>query len=126
MSYAHYLVCSWARHGSGIRYPHSYATEEQCKANPAAFRFNCAQRAQTNFNEHAPYATLMMFGAGLSFPLVTVGLGLGWAVFRGIYLYGYVWKGPAGRNKVGGFLHGIVQGVLFALSAWSVLTKLLV
>lgn len=114
---AHYLVCGHRRHSSGVPYPYSYATVEQATKSPNAYKFNCAQRAQTNFNEHALYVALSTLAAGLQYPKVAATLGLIWGIGRSVYLWGYTTKGPKARNY--GLFHTIGEIGLLLLGIYS-------
>lgn len=98
----------------GIGYPNTYATDEQAKANPAAFQLNCgefcplavrvltpgrrsqklinfrviAQRAHANFTENlTPYLTSLLI-AGTRYPVPAAVMGAGWLVSRIVYTIG--------------------------------------
>jgi glutathione S-transferase len=86
-----------SRKPAGISYPTMYATEEQVAKNPAAYKFNCAQRAHGNFLENQSSFLIGLLVAGLRWPVVAAGLGAGYVVFRILYGIGYVSKGPNGR-----------------------------
>ena len=58
--------------------------------------------------------------AGLSYPLVTAGLGLGWVLFRSLYAYGYITsEDPKGRSMGAAFW--LCQGGIWGLSAYTAL-----
>jgi uncharacterized membrane protein YecN with MAPEG domain len=61
------------------------------------FDFNNAQRAHYNFIEMAPSTFVMLFIAGLYFPIPAAAIGLALAVCRMIYSCGYANSGPTGR-----------------------------
>ncbi|EGD87140.1 hypothetical protein H112_05669 [Trichophyton rubrum D6] len=106
LGFVHGIITGIKRRAAGIPYPHSYATIEQCKADPKADAFNCAQRAHTNYLENAPQTMLLTLVAGLKYPAATTLIGATWVVMRVLFLYGYVYSGQAagaGRKYGGGF-----------------------
>jgi glutathione S-transferase len=94
----HFFIDTQARKKSGLKYPVSYATPEEIAKNPAAYQFNCAQRAHLNFTEnHTSFLTGLLI-SGLSFPLVSASLGAAWSLARLHYALGYTsGQGPKGR-----------------------------
>ncbi|PGH23662.1 hypothetical protein AJ80_02268 [Polytolypa hystricis UAMH7299] len=122
LSFIHGSVTAGQRKPAQVPYPHTYATVEQCKANPAAERFNCAQRAHANFLENMPQTIGTMLVAGLRFPTATTLLGLGWVASRVLFMYGYVYSGkPNGAGRYIGSGFWLCQGALWALGlavAW--------
>jgi glutathione S-transferase len=96
------------------------------KANPAAYRFNCAQRAHANFLENAPQTMMSMLVAGIMYPNATTWLGLGWLVSRAAYLYGYVYGNKEyGLNRQWGEGYVFAQGGIWGLVGLTA-TRLLV
>lgn len=90
------------RKPAGIPYPHAYATPQQVKASPAAYRFNCAQRAHANLLENLPQTVVGMLVGALVYPRLTAWLGAAWWVSRVLYVAGYVvgsGKDEAGKGK---------------------------
>ncbi|KAJ5621272.1 hypothetical protein N7528_006055 [Penicillium herquei] len=114
------------RKAANVPYPHSYATVEQCKENPKAEQFNCAQRAHTNFMENAPQTMLFTLVAGLKYPQLAAGLGAAWVVFRCMFLYGYVYSGkPNGSGRQIGAFFWLAQGALWGLTTFGVARHLI-
>ena len=67
-----------------------------------------------------PQTMLTMLVAGLSYPLVTAGLGLGWVACRVLYAYGYITSDdPKGRSMGLGFW--LFQGGIWGLTAYTAL-----
>ncbi|KAL4778308.1 hypothetical protein BJX76DRAFT_148652 [Aspergillus varians] len=126
LSFIHGNVVGSFRKQSKIPYPHTYATVEQCKSDPLAYKFNCAQRAHANFLENAPQTMLMILVAGIKYPQLAAGLGAAWAFFRVVFLYGYIYsdKPQGGGRKNGGFFW-LAQGGLLALSVFGVAKDLI-
>lgn len=122
VSYIHGLVVTLKRKPAGVPYPNCYATEEQVKKNPEAYAFNCAQRAHANFLENAPWTAMAMLFAGLTYPRLSAGLGLGWLLFRLAFMRGYVFSGkPGGKGRFQGSLAWPIQFTLYGLAmvtAW--------
>lgn len=59
--------------------------------------------------------------AGLKYPQLAAGLGAAWLVFRGMFLYGYVYSGKAqGNGRLIGSFFWLVQGALWGLSVFGV------
>ncbi|KAG6333703.1 hypothetical protein ID866_5386 [Astraeus odoratus] len=77
-----------------------YAEQAECKANPAAQQFNCAQRAHQNTLEFAPIFTFGTLITGLKYPCVAAALGSGFVLGRIIYTLGYKTGNP-GRVRSG-------------------------
>ncbi|KAL4938565.1 hypothetical protein BDV06DRAFT_200718 [Aspergillus oleicola] len=118
---AHGVVVGSFRKAAAVPYPHTYATVEQCKSNPKAYQFNCAQRAHANFLENAPQTMLSILVAGLKYPEWAAGLGVAWALFRVLFLQGYIYSDkPAGKGRYNGGLFWLAQAALWGLSAFGV------
>jgi hypothetical protein len=100
----------------------SDASHDQATKNPAAYKFNCAQRAHTNLLENMNQTIAYMLFAGLAYPQPTAALGLTWVLSRSLYAYGYVWHGK--RYAFGGGLFWLSQGALWGLCGMSALKML--
>lgn len=102
-------------------YPHAYATEAQCKENPAAYSFNCAQRAHAHFTENHLSALGALLIAGLRFPLVAAALGAGWSVARLAYMVGYSRSSvqSQGKGRYKGSAFWLFQSGLIGLAVWT-------
>ncbi|KAJ9357442.1 putative glutathione S-transferase [Paecilomyces variotii] len=117
LGFIHGFVTGRTRKAAKVPYPHSYASVEECKANPKAEQFNCAQRAHTNFLENAPQTMLFTLVAGLKYPNAAAVAGAAWVFFRSLFLYGYVYSGkPQGKGRMMGGMFWLVQGALWALT----------
>ncbi|KAI0969852.1 hypothetical protein F4678DRAFT_438502 [Xylaria arbuscula] len=93
----HKILTTLARKASGIPYPQSYATKEEVEKNPAALKFNLAQRAHANFTEnYGPFIAALLI-AGLRYPNEATWAGTAWVVGRFAYAFGYINLGPPGR-----------------------------
>jgi glutathione S-transferase len=92
------------RKAAQIPYPNAYASAEACRGNEAAFQFNCAQRSHANFTEHHLTAVGSLLIAGLQFPIIAAGCGLGWTLSRMAYMWGYSNSklGTAGKGRYNG------------------------
>lgn len=121
----HGLIVIRERRLARIPLPNCYATKEEVKANPAAYTFNCAQRAHANFLENAPQTTVSILVAGLAYPRLTVALGLAWLVCRVLYVLGYVYSGKEeGKGRALGSPHFFVQYLIWGVCmkmAWNML-----
>jgi len=62
------------------------------------YEFNSAQRAHYNFLEWIASTLVMIFIAGIYFPIPAASLGLAIFIARIIYSVGYVVGGPKGRS----------------------------
>jgi len=82
------------------------------------YKFNNAQRAHQNFVEFAPSGFVMLFIAGIYFPVATAVLGLALFIGRIFYSIGYAKGGPAGR-LIGAIIGDLVLLGLFGLSITS-------
>ncbi|KAK3378326.1 membrane-associated proteins in eicosanoid and glutathione metabolism [Podospora didyma] len=120
----HVVLTSKHRKASGIKYPVTYATEEQAAKDPKAFAFNCAQRAHANFTETLTPAVGAILIAGLRFPLAAAGLGAVWSVARAAYASGYAAYGPQARQK-GGIPSTIALFSLYLTAAYSAISFVL-
>ncbi|KAL7794994.1 ER glutathione S transferase [Trichoderma ceciliae] len=115
----HMMRTSKFRKESKVAYPNAYASHEQAEKDPAAYKFNCAQRAHANFVENQPSALGALLIAGLNFPLASAILGATWAFGRVLYLYGYTGSaGPKGRGS-GAFLAGAADVALKFMAAYT-------
>lgn len=88
------------------------------------YKFNNAQRAHQNFVEFAPSGFVMLFIAGIYFPVASAVLGLALFIGRIFYSIGYAKGGPSGRfigvligdlAILGLFGLSITSGIFFAM-----------
>lgn len=116
LSWLHGYVVLLYRRPAGVWYPNPYATAEQAKKNPMAYRLNCAQRAHAQFLENSPQTMLMMLLAGLEYPVATKWLGITWIVLRIVYWAGYVYSSKeGGQGRLYGASFWMVQGLIWFL-----------
>lgn len=97
------LIGAKYRKQSGVKYPFQYATEEQCKNNSAAFRFNCAQRCHANYIENLLPMIGSMVIAGMKHSRLATFLGCIWLVARVHYWFRYLgmrYEAVGGDGKV--------------------------
>jgi glutathione S-transferase len=121
----HGLRVGAARRPAKVPYPNAYASAESIEAadtqelKTAKYLLNCAQRAHANYLENLPGALVGILVGGLSYPRFAAAAGLGWAVSRILFMYGYsrVDK-PNGSGRMQGSTH-----YLFTLALWGVLGK---
>ncbi|KAG8865401.1 hypothetical protein FRB96_000291 [Tulasnella sp. 330] len=107
------------RKASGIKYPQVYADKVQQDANPAAFKFNCAQRAHYNTLESANGVLFGTLVTGLRYPMLATGMGVLYFVGRILFTMGYTANGPDGRGKYGGFIGGTMPYIFALSTAWT-------
>ena len=82
------------------------------------YKFNNAQRAHHNFVEFAPSGFVMLFIAGIYFPVASAVLGLALFIGRIFYSIGYAKGGPSGRF-IGVLIGDLAILGLFGLSITS-------
>lgn len=110
-------VVTTLRKKAKVLYPNPYATAEQAKSNPAAHKFNCAQRAHGNLLENLPQTVALLLFNGLFYPRATPALGLGWVLFRSIYAYGYITSDkPDGKGRSYGGAFWLTQLALIGMA----------
>lgn len=122
LSFAQGIVVTSCRKPANVPYPNAYATPQQMKASPAAYRSNCAQRAHANLLENMPQAMLCMLVTGLFHPRAATWVGSGWLAFRVLYALGYVFGSGSdehGKGK-GRLIGGGFWGAQFALIGLSI------
>ncbi|KAH8695996.1 putative glutathione S-transferase [Talaromyces proteolyticus] len=117
-------VVTTLRKDARVPYPHHYATQEQCKTNPKAEQFNCAQRAHGNLLENMSQTMLYILVAGLKWPRATTAIGLVWLVSRMAYAYGYIYSGKT-SGRMYGASFWLCQGALWGMSVFGVGGELL-
>ncbi|KAF2861858.1 hypothetical protein K470DRAFT_269390 [Piedraia hortae CBS 480.64] len=121
----HSFRCTPFRKRAGIPYPKSFAdSNDFATANnekkQALYLFNCAQRAQGNWQENHPSVALAVLIAGLRYPVTASVMGLGWMVNRVVYAVGYTNKEQKeGRGRLRGSAGWFVQLGLFLLAGWT-------
>ncbi|KOS17333.1 Microsomal glutathione S-transferase 3 [Escovopsis weberi] len=116
---AHFIRTAKLRKASGVAYPNAYASQEHADKNPAAHRFNCAQRAHANFTENHTALLGSLLISGLKFPLLAASLGGLWSVARLAYLIGYTSSsGPKGR-MVGSTFSFLADAMLKVVAAYT-------
>ncbi|KAJ6591156.1 membrane-associated proteins in eicosanoid and glutathione metabolism [Mycena vulgaris] len=109
-----------SRGPSGVTYPRAYAEKAEMEANPAAVRFNCAQRAHANTLENLPMLYTMTLITALKYPVLAASaLGL-WSVARVGYTLGYATGNPNKRYNVLSVLHYPLFFALLGMSAYTV------
>ncbi|KAH9818680.1 hypothetical protein DFH28DRAFT_888036 [Melampsora americana] len=93
------IAVSKARKAAQIPYPAPYATNEEAKVNPAAMKFNCAQRAHANTLESLPFFLFSLLFTGLRYPRFAAGCGATWVIGRLFYTIGYATGDPSKRIR---------------------------
>jgi len=112
------------RKPANVPYPNAYATPQQVKESPDAYRFNCAQRAHANLLENMPQTIAFMLFSGLQYPMAAAALGSAWLVFRIVYALGYVRSEKLGSGRKYGGGCWLMQGGLWGLSIATALKML--
>ncbi|KAK2743063.1 hypothetical protein FQN57_005019 [Myotisia sp. PD_48] len=121
-SIVHGIFVGKMRKAAKIAYPTTYATVEQCKADPNAYRFNCAQRAHQNYLENMSLAMISTLVAGLRYPTATALVSGAWLAMRGLFAYGYVYSNkPQGKGRYLGGLHFPLYFILWSMSIYGVI-----
>lgn len=121
LSFVQGMVVGSLRKPAKVPYPQHYASAEQCKENPAAYKFNCAQRSHGNLLENMPQTMLYMLVAGLKWPNATAALGTAWIVFRALFAHGYITSNkPNGAGRFNGSAYLLVQGALWGMAVFGV------
>lgn len=96
-------VSTTLRKSAQVPYPNLMATAEQAKSNPAAYKFNLAQRAHGNLLENMSQTIASILVAGLVYPRAAPILGSIWVLGRIIYSYGYIMSTkPQGKGRLYG------------------------
>jgi glutathione S-transferase len=120
LNFAHSLNTGAYRKPSGVEYPNAYASAAEAKENPAAFAFNCAQRAHANFTEHHTSVVAALLVAGLRFPVSAAVCGFGWTVSRLFFMWGYSNSkiGSKGKGRYNGSAFWLFETALIGMAGW--------
>ncbi|TVY17381.1 Microsomal glutathione S-transferase 3 [Lachnellula arida] len=113
----HMLNTGAYRKAAKIPYPAAYAPSSRTDAE--AHRFNCAQRAHANYTENQVSTLGALFIAGLSYPRVAAGMGLGWSVCRWLYMRGYSEGAEGGKGRYKGIAYMLFQFGLIGMAGWT-------
>lgn len=89
--------------------------------SPAAYRFNCAQRAHSNFTENHTTVLAALLISGVKYPRVAAGLGAIWVIGRYLFMKGYsnLDLGRGGKGRYRGMVGWIGQLGLMGLTVYS-------
>ncbi|KAI6715268.1 hypothetical protein JHW43_002245 [Diplocarpon mali] len=99
-----------------VPYPAAYAPPS--RTDEDANRFNCAQRSHAHYIENQVPLLGSLMLAGLRYPLVSAGLGVGWTVSRYVYMVGYC-QGGDGKGRYKGMTSWLFQLGLLGLSGYT-------
>ena len=95
----HGLLTGGARKAAGVPYPNAYSTQAEADADPLKYKFNCAQRAHSNYLENLPTFLVTSAVAGLVYPQATAAMGVAWCLGRVMYARGYIASTVAEKGK---------------------------
>lgn len=100
------LVGKW-RKAADVKYPTAYVAEAEANMSLDKYRFNCAQRAHSNYLENWPQFVTGTAIAGLFYPKSAAAAAMTWIVGR--VLYARVSRAPAacGADLVRGSVSGV-------------------
>jgi len=115
-----------ARTAAAIPYPNCYATHTEAQESLSAYRFNCAQRAHTNYLENVGQTVVAAAIAGVQYPLTTTGLMGVWLLGRVLYVKGYIasTREEKGKGRYKGIWYILAQFGLVGVAGWSVFQML--
>jgi len=113
------VVVGNTRKAAGIQYPQLYAEKAEAEKSPAAFKFNCAQRAHQNSLENISMIHVLTLLTSIKYPKFAAAACLAWSIGRGLYTRGYL-AGPAKRNSSGGILGTFATMALLSSSIYTV------
>jgi len=99
MTIVHMEYTATMRKGAKVPYPNPYATANDAATSPEKYRFNCAQKAHAQFNEHHPTMLLSLLISGLRYPEAAAYMGFAWTAGRLAYLLGYARKNAPADGK---------------------------
>jgi glutathione S-transferase len=105
------------RKAANVKYPAAYAPASRTDAE--AHRFNCAQRAHSNYVENQPSFLVVLLLAGVRFPITAAVLGAAWNVARYTYAVGYSQGEETGKGRYKGISFWFFQAGLAGLAAYS-------
>jgi len=105
------------RKAAAVPYPGAYAPSS--RTDPAAFTFNCAQRAHANYIENQPSMLGALLLAGLRFPIAAAVMGVGWSVSRYLYMTGYCSGKEGGKGRYRGASFYLFHFGLLGLTVWN-------
>ncbi|CUS11861.1 unnamed protein product [Tuber aestivum] len=90
VSQYHILMVGGARKASKVPYPNAYASAEEAIKDKEKFRFNCAQRAHSNYLENLAVVLPSFLASAVQYPTASSSLLGIWLVGRIVYARGYV------------------------------------
>jgi len=123
VSQYHTILVGRFRKASGVPYPNAYASAEDASKDKEKFRFNCAQRAHSNYLENLAVVLPAFLASAIHYPTVSSSLLGFWLACRVVYTHGYVGSphnsSGKGRYK-GGLFHFGQFGLMITagMSAW--------
>jgi len=125
--YHTFLVGSF-RKASGVPYPNAYASAEDASKDKDKFRFNCAQRAHSNYLENLAVVLPAFLASAIHYPTVSSSLLGFWLACRIVYTRGYVGSAhnSTGKGRYKGIFFHFAQfglAITAGMSAWKLFSS---
>ncbi|PUU72760.1 hypothetical protein B9Z19DRAFT_1166790 [Tuber borchii] len=119
----HSVLVGSARKAAKVPYPNAYASAEDASKDKEKFRFNCAQRAHSNYLENLSVVLPAFLASTIHYPTVSSSLLGLWLAARVVYTHGYIGSehNSTGRGRYKGiFFHFAQFGLIITagMSAW--------
>ncbi|PWW76938.1 membrane-associated proteins in eicosanoid and glutathione metabolism [Tuber magnatum] len=105
VSQYHIIMVGGIRKTSKVPYPNAYASAEEAIKDKEKFRFNCAQRAHSNYLENLAVVLPAFLASAIQYPTLSSSLLGIWLAGRVVYARGYV--GSQHNSNGGGRYKGI-------------------
>lgn len=120
VSQYHGAFVSRQRRPAKVSYPNTYATADEASKDPLKWRFNCAQRAHSNYLENLAVFLPTFLASSVLHPIAASVFGAIWLTGRIVYAHGYASSkhgSTSGRFK--GFWYNIGQVGVILTAGWS-------
>ncbi|CAZ86458.1 unnamed protein product [Tuber melanosporum] len=123
VSQYHTILVGGIRKAAKVPYPNAYASAEDASKDKEKFRFNCAQRAHSNYLENLAVVLPAFLASALHYPIASSSLLGIWLAGRVAYARGYAGSEHNGTGKgryKGAFFYvgQIGLAVTATMSAW--------
>ena len=121
VNFYHGHLVTVERKAAGVPYPNAYASAAECKESLAKYRFNCAQRAHSNYLENLPMFVTGAAISGLKYPVASAVMGAVWLIGRIAYLHGYINSShtSGGKGRYQGIFYYFGQLGLMGTALWT-------